>query len=246
MDFHLTISTRMATHLRLAFNNTCRTQWLAGGLLSTNAAQAQETANLLHDHLVRVQDKYRTAFETAFLSDRQMMLELDLFRQQSPPALLWGHQGRFAALYRCLAPRFLANPDTVLGCEGVHSRWQWYARLRRNCSIGFINGCLRLQWRLHEGGGMPPNHELLPHFREVRTAVLLEYRLWMARAAAHGAQGQSANLMWAERFNLTVEDALLLKAAKHGSSADVPTKETAWSSYCRQVVHSISLNHFVF
>ena len=64
LHFHLHVSTRMATHLQLAFPNTARTQWMAGALLSTNPMVAQKSANELHEHLLRapstIQDTIRS------------------------------------------------------------------------------------------------------------------------------------------------------------------------------------------
>ena len=230
MAFHFLVSTRMATHMRLAFENTARTQWLAGSLLSTKPCDAQSAANLLHEHLRRVPAPQRTTFETGLLSDQQLMLELELFRTQEPPAVLWGCNGKFGNLFRCLAPRFLSNPDTVLGCEGIHSRWQWFARVRKAAKIPLVNACLRLQWRLNEGN-MPPLDDLLPHFQDFRQSLTLEHKVWKAAGAVSGS---IANSVWMRRFNLSLHEATLLKAARHNYT-ETQTKETAWSSYCRQV-----------
>ena len=220
MAFHFALSTRMATHMRLAFENTSRTQWLAGSLLSTEPRDAQRAANLLHEHLHRVPVLQRTNFESGMLADQQMMLELDLFREQKLPTVLWGCNGRFGNLFHFLAPRFLSNPNTVLGCEGIHSRWQWFARVRRACKLPLINGCLRLQWRLHEGT-LPPLDELLPHFQDGRQAFALEHKVWKEAGAAHGSISHAA---WMKRFNLSLHDANLLKAARHNYTEQQPKK----------------------
>ena len=88
LDFHLLISMRMSTHLRLALDNMTRTQWNAGALLSTDTTVAKEAANMLHDHLLRTPEGSRTRFEQAIAQNEQLMLELGLFKEASPPCLL--------------------------------------------------------------------------------------------------------------------------------------------------------------
>lgn len=235
MVFHMHLSTRMTTHLRLALENTVRTQWLAGGLLCPDAALAQESANALYGQLLRTPPKSRTLFEAAFISNEQFMLELDSFREQSPPVVLWGANARYSELFRCLAPRFLANPDTVLGCEGIHSRWQWLVKLRRASKLPFINGCLRLHYAMNDDiDHFPTVDTILPHFQALRLAEKTEYQLWLNEALPEQTH---RCFMWASRFNLSIEEVQLLKQARSGST-DIQTKETAWANYCRQVLLS--------
>ena len=95
MELHLAISTRMAAHMQLSFENTSRTQWLAGSLLSTDAKVAQEGANVLHEHLLRVEPSARTKFEEALVSDAEVMPALERFKEHTPACLLWRGRGRF-------------------------------------------------------------------------------------------------------------------------------------------------------
>ena len=114
MEFHLAVSTRIATHLQLSFENTARTQWLAGAMLNPCAAVAQQNANLLQDHLLRTPLKNCTGFEAALRTDERAMLELGVFADIKPACLLWRGGGRFEYLYKLLAPRFLPRDPPAI------------------------------------------------------------------------------------------------------------------------------------
>ena len=130
-----------------------------------------------------------------------------------------------------IATRFLSCPDTVLGCEGIHSRWQWICREKRGAKLPFVNALLRLSYTLRDGPGVPPTEELAPHFTALRHAAWLEYAEWSEKQIPRGS-GTSAR--FCERFNLNTDEAMLLRAARTGDAAP-KSKETSWANYCRQV-----------
>ena len=98
---------------------------------------------------------------------------------------------------------------------------------------------LRLHYHLHDGPGIPPLEELLPHFRHVRASELLSWKETRTACSAW----QTLSLMAAPRFNLTTHDAVLLKAARHGH--DVQTKHTAWAQYCKTLLVPMRFYAFV-
>ena len=53
LAFHMPVATNTAAHLQLVFENVMRTSWLAGAVLSPDAASAQRAARELHDKLIR-------------------------------------------------------------------------------------------------------------------------------------------------------------------------------------------------
>ena len=112
------VASNIAAHLQLVFENVMRTSWLAGAVLSPDAASAQRAARELHDKLIRTDAAARTTFEKAFVEDGRLEM-LAAFADRPAPVVLWRGDGRYAALFRWLAVRFLGNPDHVLQCESA-------------------------------------------------------------------------------------------------------------------------------
>ena len=56
-EHHAKLANRMAAHLQLTCETIDSCAWLSAGMLSTNAATAQASANAYHEHLVRCASK---------------------------------------------------------------------------------------------------------------------------------------------------------------------------------------------
>ena len=76
--------------------------------------------------------------------------------------LLWKGHGKFEALFKFLAPRFLLGPDHVLDCERVHARWQWCCAQKRGLKLYTLNALLRTTHTL-EHSRMPSDGELFEY-----------------------------------------------------------------------------------
>jgi hypothetical protein len=220
-EFHFKIAIRMSTHLTLTFENISRSSWLAGRMLSTNAQNAAAAARELQRKLVGLRPDQRSAFEEGLCSDEALMQQLADFADINPSVVLWGAKGHFRELYRVLAARFLSNQDNCLRVEGIHSRWQWLARMRRNVKLPLLNALLRIQFRLNEGGGVPKADELLEYFEFQRLAFVNEYEVFKRDGTI--PSGQRRSTMYLERFNLSVHDAELLKIPNNSVAKEVVT-----------------------
>ena len=91
-----------------------------------------------------------------------------VFYAEDPPVLLWHGKGRFEALFRFLAPRFLLAPDHVLDAERIHARWQWACIQKRSLKVHTLNASLRLTHYLEQNLMFPSEGELLPHLHAER------------------------------------------------------------------------------
>ena len=137
--FHLRMVARMEAHLKLRGDNLVRTPWLGGALLLTDAAKASTAARNLLLHLDSTAPRMRTKFETCMAEDQTLMEHLTAFAAEQPPVFLWKSGGCFAHLFKFLADRFLANPDSVLGIERQHAVWQWVLSRRRAIKLKSMN-----------------------------------------------------------------------------------------------------------
>ena len=153
LEFHATVSLRMATHLQLTAKNIERTPWLAAGLLSKDTTRVKVVANELVAHLARVRPDACSKFEAAFKADDTLMRELADLADWPRPTLVWRSNGHFATLFRFLAVRFLSAPDSVLDCEGVHAKWKWIEIMRRGISFKCMNAILKVQEYIRAFGG---------------------------------------------------------------------------------------------
>ena len=122
LDFHGQVADQAASHLSLLAENTYRTPWLAAKLLSTDRVLAREAARTLVRHIATTRPQNRTLFEQHLFEWGPLWEALVEFSQADPPALLWHGQGRYEAVFRFLASRFLLNPDHVLDSERIHAR----------------------------------------------------------------------------------------------------------------------------
>ena len=232
-EFHLRVSTRMASHLALTFDNFDMSQWSAASLLSTNAATAQEGASALHDHLKRKPLASLTSFEQCIRCDEVLWAELGNFAERTPPVVLWRGDGAYRKLFEYMAPRFLACQDSVLGAEGIHSRWQHLVRTKHNVQHPLLSALLKLGYAEREGGGMPAMEDLLPHYQERRYFYWKEYGQMKVAGVAPKLRKKAMQL---ERFNIHPNDAALLRGPAAPAAAQDATANARWGNYCKWIL----------
>ena len=104
-----------------------------------------------------------------------MWAQLCRFADMKPPALLWKHNAAFRNLFTFMAMRFLGGEDNVLMAESMHSRWQHLLRQRHSIKHPLLNAILKLSCASNDGGGLPDEEELLPHYTNVREEQSLAF-----------------------------------------------------------------------
>ena len=119
------------------------------------------------------------------------MEQLNGVAAASPPVLLWKGGGRFAQLFKFLAARFLANPDSVLDIERQHAVWQWVRQRRRAMKLKSMNACLKLGQYLRGHDALPSNEELQPYITNIKAGGTPRHcwRQGRRRHRTRGAQG---------------------------------------------------------
>ena len=240
-DFHLRVSSRMSTHLVLTFENIDLPQWWAAALLSTQPSLAQEAACALHEYLKRKPTHELSAFDRALRLDDVLWAELGNFGDALPAVLLWRGHGAFRNLFTFLAARFLGNKDSVLGAEGIHSRWQDLIRKKHSVKHPLLNAILKISFSLHEGGGLPDLNRLLAYFTQCRGELAVIYRGVCADGGV--APKMRRRQMFVERFNLSAHDASLLKGPAAVNATDA-RPEVRWANYCRSVLKPLHFYAF--
>ena len=232
LAFHEAVSLRMASHLKLTIHNFDTTTWMAAKLLSKDAAKAQVAAMQLHEHLIRrASPDQRTPFEASIITDPILMDEIAAFSIVPEPCLLWRMNGRFKNIFKFLAVRFLAAPDSVLECEGVHARWQWLCVVRRRIKFLFLNGLLKVQDYLHSFGSLP-TFDQLEEF--IALAFDTEKALYASVVSNPDVAGDYVHHMYSERFGLSALDITLIKHNLPAAPAAAErTPQVAWGNYVR-------------
>ena len=157
LDFHRCIADKASSHLRLNAGNIMRTPWLAAGMLSKDATKARAAAQSLVSLLAKTPRANRTQFEQGIFDDQTLWDNLVDFADARPAVCLWHGHGRFAPLFRVLAPRFLVAPDHILDCERQHARWQWLCSTKRSLKMPAMNAYLKLMTYLERNGGDFPD-----------------------------------------------------------------------------------------
>jgi hypothetical protein len=238
LDFHRKVTDQAAAHLALLADNTFRTPWLAAKLLSKNKALAQAAAKDLARHLATTRPGNKTLFEQHLFESPALWQNLVAFSESDPPVLLWHGHGKFEALFRFLAPRFLLAPDHVLDAERIHARWQWACTLKRSVKLMSLNACLRLTHYLENNQSFPGSEELLPHLQ----AEGLDHHQNLEAIAAEGevALGWRREFLYRERLGLSAADYQLLAQGPLALAAPagphVPPFALAWRNYIKQVL----------
>ena len=209
INFHRRVATRMESHLQLVCGNLLRSTWEGAALLSSIPANARTAARVFFRRLVDTAPAARTRFETCVAEDDTLMEELDAFRNQEPPTLLWKHGGRFKHLYKFLALRFLGNPDSVLDVERVHAIWKWVLQRRHSMKPKALNAWLKLCSYLDWNDELPPIETLEPYITRIRAGF--EQAVAAVRANQEVAVQYRRDSVYWERLNLSVSDVALLK-----------------------------------
>ena len=201
-EFHLKVSTRMATHLALTVENFMTAEYRSAGILSTVPELAQESARLLRDHLLRKPALDMSSFERTVRTDDALWSQLDRFSDHQEPTLLWRQGCAFRDLFAFLAVRFLSCGDSVLNAEGIHSRWQHLLRAKHSIKHPLLSSILKVAFALTDGADLPSVDVLLPHYSQVRIDFV--------SLSNHGGKKE----MYLQRFNLSRADAILLKGPR--------------------------------
>ena len=71
------------------------------------------------------------------------------------PVVLWRDGGRYAALFRWLAVRFLCNPDHVIECESIHAQWRWIEVVAHNINMKQLDAQLLIRSWLQQSNDHP-------------------------------------------------------------------------------------------
>ena len=100
-----------------------------------------------------------------------MMQEMTEFAAEAPPVQLWKRGGRYSHLFKFLAGRFLANPDSVLDVERQHAVWQWVLQRRRAMKLKSLNAWLKLSAYLRGHDALPTAEELQPYIANIRAGM---------------------------------------------------------------------------
>ena len=176
LTFHKRLADAAAAHLALVGDNTFRSPWMAAKLLSTDPAQAKASANALVKHVVSTKPGNRTQFEEHLLATEDLWRCLEQFSSEEPACPLWHRCGKYEALFKFLAARFLLAPDHVLDAERVHARWQWGCRQSNCVRLPYLNATLRLRHYCEHNTSFPSDQTLLPHLK----AEMMEHKLSLA------------------------------------------------------------------
>ena len=229
--YHTKIATAMTAHLQLTCETIDGAAWLSAGLLSMDPVAARAAANAFQEHLIR--QRAKNPYEAAFAGDLTLMQELANFCVADPPVLLWRGRGRYQHLFRHLALRFLAQPDSVIACESLHAQWKWIERGRPNLKFKLLNALLKLKnFLLVNNGTFPAAAEIHPLLVEARRD--LQRRLSLLREQGLDPRhGSLCNLAYNDRCNLRAEDTHLLPPPRAAERASDKTPASAWGFYCR-------------
>ena len=241
LDFQRKVSDEAASHLNLLFENAFRTPWLAAKLLSKNRSLARDAAGALSKHLATTRPGNRTSFEEHLIGQEELWRNLQDFAEADPPVLLWHDHGRFASLFKFLAPRFLLAPDHVLDAERVHARWQWSCNSKRAQVLQTMNASLRLTQYVEHNQTVPADAELLPHLRaEMRHQAMSIDALYDEDIAP----GWRSSFVWRERFNLANSDPL--EEAREAPAAPAAGPGGAFAAAWRNYIKSVFKKGFMY
>ena len=94
---------------------------MCADMLAKDGFVAHAGASSYLDHLARTRSANYNEFDRAFAADNCLMTQAAEFADTPTDTLLWHMDGKFSYLFKWLADRYLAQPDSVLDCEGVHA-----------------------------------------------------------------------------------------------------------------------------
>ena len=161
-----------------------------------------------------------TKFEKHVFNDPGLMGQVRIAADADPPEVLWRHRGRCDQIYMFLASRFLASPDGVLDCEGVHGQWKWIMDNKCSAKFKMVNAILKCSSELHINGGFPNENDIRPYIVQVRAALLRE----LAAVDPEISAGARTDWVHRQRFNMRLEDSGPLRARPHAAGV-VPKEE---------------------
>ena len=229
--YHACVSLKMASHLRLTMENLVGSAWASGGMLQMDAFNARTSARAFHDMLKRTTASNRTAYESEWANNDQLMAQLSQFCDQEPPVLLWRNHGQFKDVFNFLAPRFLASGDSVLDCESIHARWKWLTETSRAVRFRLLNALVKLH-RYSQLVGLPHHDDLYEIAEDIRSGQVVAYNAVAANAAT--APRMRALQLYAHRFNIGPDEIDLLKERVVAGGPTPPrTADIAWGQYAR-------------
>ena len=193
---------------------------------------AQEAACALRQHLLDKPLDDMTGFERVVRDGDGGVLwtELEAMATCRPPRVMWRGNGATKNLFMFFAPRYLGNSDSALKAEGIHSQWQWLLRSKFSIKHKLLNAMLKIRYCINSGA-MPEASELVKYFLQARREI---YDM-LQNVPADVGRGFKTKWAWLSRFNVSVEDAMLLKGpaiAASPASADA-SPEVRWANYCR-------------
>ena len=243
LDFHRRVTDSAASHLALLGDNTYRTPWVAAKLLSSDQGLARAAAQDLAKHLASTKPCNRTLFEAHIFDSEALWKDLVAFSNEDPPLLLWRGHGKFQALFRFLAPRFLLAPDHVLDAERVHARWQWLCLQKRAIKLHALNSSLRLTHYL-ENNYFPDQEDLYEHLQ----AEALEHKVALETLTADGeiATGWRSEFLYRDRLGLSPNDAGLIADDPRGPVAPAAMTGTPFAQAWRNYVKSVLVKGFMY
>ena len=94
--FHLAVSSRAVSHMKLALANIHRSAWILGGILCNDVEIPLESAHEFLRHLDTTPPSSRNHFDNAFMATEGLYQDLSDFAHQHGPQkfLLWHGHGR--------------------------------------------------------------------------------------------------------------------------------------------------------
>jgi hypothetical protein len=216
-QFQQGMTTRISTHLQLTMENVARFSWLLGALLQSNPTGAQAAARSCLLYLLT--NKTTNPLAGYIAANETLMQQLTLFADAPVATCLWQAGGRYKDLFIFIGIRFISCPDHVLDCEGIHSRWQWLEKGKRNVKLKMLNSILRLSSYVNHHGDLPALDSLIPYIQHIRQQLRERYDQVMNQGDV--AAGLRIEWVYKDRFNLGLADLNLLRdpAPRHSGSS---------------------------
>ncbi len=232
--YRFQVACTMAAYVKGTLDNFQKSMWTSAGILSKRPAQAKLSARLFRAHLQQLAPHAMTRYERHFYDDQTLMEQLEHFGNREPPVVVWRGKGRYAALFKFLAVRFLGQPDSVLSNEGVHAQWQSIANTLRKVSWKLLNALLKLHAYLQYFGALPDPEKdgLLQIIQEVRRGYWLQMKQLRLGGCPSGMRWAE---MYKRRFNLCYTDISLLKASLGAYTGVGSTFESSRYNHIRDI-----------
>ena len=160
------------------------------------------------------------------------MDELGLFADRAMPCHLWRGGGAFSNLFLFVAPRCLANGDSVVPVEGIHGRWKRFEN--KSLKLPLLNGYLKVHFAAFNDGFTDDVDALVPHYQLGRAAHRREYEAVLNLGEVPPGMRQDA--IYLQRFNLRSSQAYLLHGGVGRDRPVVRSSDIHWEVYCRKLL----------